>query len=296
MNWWLALEASGLSLLFLIMVFIPMEKVFPAKRQQKIFRKHWITDLFFFLGQYLVWSGLVLWALAFFSTSLSSIVPTGFRNAIGAQPWWLQAIEVIVMSDILIYWGHRLQHRVDFLWRFHKVHHSAEHLDWLAAHREHPVDSVYTITLINLPAFILGFPLESLAGLIAFRGIWAVYIHSNVRLPLGPLKWFIGAPELHHWHHDLDRDAGNYANISPLMDIMFGTYTCPGREPEQFGIKEPFPKSYLGQLIYPMLPHSIARRFLARHKNPPVKPQARESGFVTTFAAPDIVAEKELTA
>lgn len=91
--------------------------------------------------------------------------------------------------------------------------------DWLAAHREHSLDTVYTMGLINLPAFLLGFPLETLAGLAAFRGIWAIYIHSNVLLPIGPLRWFIGAPELHHWHHDRTRDAGNYANISPLMDF-----------------------------------------------------------------------------
>jgi sterol desaturase/sphingolipid hydroxylase (fatty acid hydroxylase superfamily) len=56
------------------------------------------------------------------------------------------------------------------------------------------VDTVYTLTLINLPPFLLGFPLETLAGLIAFRGIWAIYIHSNVRLPIGPLRVLIGAP------------------------------------------------------------------------------------------------------
>lgn len=95
------------------------------------------------------------------------------------------------------------------------MHHSSVHLDWLAAHREHPLDSIYTVGLINLPAFLLGFPLETIAGLIAFRGIWAIYIHSNVRLPIGKLRILIGAPELHHWHHDLDRKAGNYANISP---------------------------------------------------------------------------------
>ena len=53
------------------------------------------------------------------------------------------------MSDLCVYWGHRLQHRVDFLWRFHAIHHSAEHLDWLAAHREHPLDTVYTATMIT---------------------------------------------------------------------------------------------------------------------------------------------------
>ena len=251
------LEATGISLLFLLLVFVPMEKVYPAKADQKIFRPHWLLDFCFFLGQYCLWNGLVLWILTYFSHGLDDLIPTGFRTAIQSQSWWLQAIEVLVLSDFLIYWGHRLQHRVDFLWRFHKVHHSAEHLDWLAAHREHPIDSIYTIGLINLPAFIMGFPLETLAGVIAFRGIWAIYIHSNVRFPIGPLRILIGAPELHHWHHDLDRDAGNYANISPIMDLIFGTYTCPDTEPERFGIKETFPTNYLGQLIAPLLPQRI---------------------------------------
>jgi sterol desaturase/sphingolipid hydroxylase (fatty acid hydroxylase superfamily) len=127
-------------------------------------------------------------------------------------------------------------------------------LDWLAAHREQPLDSIYTIGLINLPAFIMGFPLEAIGGVIAFRGIWAIYIHSNVRLPIGPLKMLIGAPELHHWHHNLDRETGNYANISPIMDLIFGTYLCPDEEPEHFGIHEKTPDNYLGQLIEPLLP------------------------------------------
>jgi sterol desaturase/sphingolipid hydroxylase (fatty acid hydroxylase superfamily) len=248
------LEGTVLSLVFLALVFIPMEKVFPAKPGQKVLRPHWLTDLFFFAGQYLVWGFFTIWVLSYFSFWLDGIVPATFRSKVGEQAKWLQAIEVIILSDVIIYWGHRMQHKVDFLWRFHKVHHSAEHMDWLAAHREHPLDSIYTIGLINLPAFIMGFPLQTLAWLIAFRGIWAIYIHSNVRLPLGPLRTIIGSPELHHWHHDLDRDRGNYANISPLMDIVFGTYTCPDHEPEKFGIREKFPKSYLGQLLDPLIP------------------------------------------
>jgi sterol desaturase/sphingolipid hydroxylase (fatty acid hydroxylase superfamily) len=249
----LALTAS-LSFFFLVLVFHPLEAVFPAKPGQRFFRPAWCTDLCFFLGQYLLWSSLVFWVLSYLSHWLSGIVPHSFRQAVAAQPWWLQAIEVVVLSDFLIYWGHRLQHRVGFLWRFHAVHHSAQHLDWLAAHREHPLDTVYTMSLINLPAMILGFPLETLAGFIVFRGLWAIYIHANVRLPIGPLRMLLGAPELHHWHHDRDRDAGNYANISPLMDILFGTYRCPDREPEHFGLNEPTPETYLDHMVQPLLP------------------------------------------
>ena len=256
--------ATLLSILFLIVLFSPMEKVFPAKKDQAFFRPNWLLDLCFFLGQYLLWGGLVLWVLSNFNTWLDDFIPYGFRQGVAEQAWWLQALEVVVLSDFLIYWGHRLQHRVDILWRFHKVHHTAEHLDWLAAHREHPLDSIYTIGLINLPAFVLGFPLETLAGFIAFRGIWAIYIHSNVRLPLGPIRMLIGAPELHHWHHDLDRDAGNYANISPLMDILFGTYVCPDHEPEKFGIHEEFPKNYVEQMIHPLLPNKWSKAIMKK--------------------------------
>jgi sterol desaturase/sphingolipid hydroxylase (fatty acid hydroxylase superfamily) len=250
----------GISFLFLVLVFRPLELAFPAKPGQRFFRPEWFTDLLFFLGQYLLWSGAVLWLLHLTANYLDDIVPRGFRAGVAAQPWLLQALEVIVLSDLFVYWGHRLQHRLPILWRFHSIHHSAEHLDWLAAHREHPVDTIYTMTLINLPAFILGFPLATLAGVIAFRGIWAIYIHSNVRLPIGPLRMLIGAPELHHWHHDKARDAGNYANISPLMDVIFGTYTCPDHEPESFGIHEPIARSYWGQMLHP-----FRRRRRAKH-------------------------------
>jgi sterol desaturase/sphingolipid hydroxylase (fatty acid hydroxylase superfamily) len=243
--------SCGLSFLFLFLVFRPLELAFPARHEQRFFRPEWMTDLCFFLGQYLLWSGAVLWVLSHFEGWLDAFSSQGMRQSVASQPWWLQAVEVVVLSDFCVYWGHRFQHRIGFLWRFHSIHHSAEHLDWLAAHREHPVDTIYTMGLINLPVFILGFPIETIAGLIAFRGIWAIYIHSNVRLPIGPMRLLIGAPELHHWHHDRARDAGNYANISPLMDLVFGTYRCPNHEPARFGINEPIARGYLGQLLHP---------------------------------------------
>lgn len=258
------------SLLFLVIVFRPMEWLFPAKNNQRLLRPHWLLDLSYFLGQYLLWSILILWLLQEFGVFIQETVPEGFRKSVAAQPFWLQAVEMLLLSDFLIYWGHRLQHKVEFLWRFHKVHHTAEHMDWLAAHREHPLDTIYTMGLINLPAFVMGFPLELIAGIIAFRGMWAIYIHSNVRFPIGPLKWIIGSPELHHWHHDLDRDRGNYGNVSPIMDVIFRTHTCPDHEPEQFGIRETFPKTYVGQLLDPMIPRVFKSR---KSKNSPRKPE-----------------------
>jgi sterol desaturase/sphingolipid hydroxylase (fatty acid hydroxylase superfamily) len=262
MNFVNALLAAGISLLFLALVFVPMEKAFPAKTQQKIFRPKWILDLCYFLGQYLLWSGLVLKMLAYIGVWLDEHFSFQIKTAIAGQPTWVQALEVLIISDLLIYWGHRWQHQFDFLWRFHKVHHSSETLDWLAAHREHPLDSIYTVGIINLPVLFFGFDLDAISTIVAFRGIWAIYIHANVRLPLGPLKVIIGSPELHHWHHDKERDRGNYANLSPLMDLLFGTYVCPPHEPATFGINEKFPTSYIGQLLKPLMPDKVWDKLL----------------------------------
>src|SRR3954447_7860273 len=108
---------TAASFLFLVLVFRPLELAFPARRGQWFFRPAWWTDLCFFLGQYLLWSGVVFWLLTRFGGWVTGAVPAGFRAAVAAQPWWLQAVEVVVLSDFVVYWGHRLQHRVGFLWR-----------------------------------------------------------------------------------------------------------------------------------------------------------------------------------
>jgi sterol desaturase/sphingolipid hydroxylase (fatty acid hydroxylase superfamily) len=242
---------AGVAFLVLFLIFRPLELAFPADRKQRFFRPQWLTDLCFLVGQYLFFNGAVFWALSHAERWIHAGTPESVRHFFGGLNGWLQTILVIVLGDLLIYWGHRLQHRVGFLWRFHSIHHSAEHLDWLAAHREHPIDAIYTQLLVNLPIFALGFPIRSLAYFAGFRGLWAVFIHSNVRLPIGPLRVLIGAPELHHWHHHRDRNAGNYANVSPLMDLLFGTYRCPEHEPPSLGLTESIPSGYFRQLVYP---------------------------------------------
>jgi sterol desaturase/sphingolipid hydroxylase (fatty acid hydroxylase superfamily) len=249
-----AILDAGLSFLALFLIFRPLELAFPANRRQRFFRPQWWTDFCYLIGQYLFFNGAVFWLLKRVEPWIAGATPGALRHFVGEMNWWVQAAVVVTIGDFLIYWGHRLQHRIGFLWRFHAIHHSAEHLDWLAAHREHPVDSLYTILLVNLPILALGFQVKYLAFFAGFRGLWAIFIHANVRLPIGPLRVLIGAPELHHWHHHRDRNAGNYANVSPLMDVVFGTYRCPDHEPPVLGVDEAMPTNYVGQLVKPFRP------------------------------------------
>ena len=248
------------SLALLYAVFLPLEKLFPGHRQ-RVFRREWATDLAFFFGQYLLWTTPVVAVLVLVHGWIGNLPLNGLRAIIAAQPWWLQFLEVVVLCDVSIYWAHRLSHSVPFLWRFHRVHHTAPRLDWIAAYREHPLDNLYTRLVENLPAIIMGFPLHSLAGFAVFRGLWGLYIHSNLSLTPGPLRYLIGAPRLHHWHHEIDVGGRvNFANLSPLMDIIFGTFHDPRRMPETYGVRDDISHGYVAQLVQPLIPRFLRRR------------------------------------
>lgn len=247
--------AAAISLVVLIVMFVPLERAFPARPEQGIFRPRLGIDLIFFLGQYLVFQGLAVAMLIVVQGAVSQHEPASVVRFLASIPLPVKAVFAVVLGDLSVYWFHRACHHYDFLWRFHAVHHSSEHLDWLAAHREHPFDGMATQLLQNFAAFALGFPLEVIAGFIAFRGMWAVYVHSNARLPLGPLKWLVGAPELHHWHHArVERTTHNFANLAPYLDLIFRTHHLPeGPERYPLGLDGFWPKGYFSQLAYPFL-------------------------------------------
>jgi sterol desaturase/sphingolipid hydroxylase (fatty acid hydroxylase superfamily) len=222
------------------------------------------VDACFFLGQYLVWSAVALSLLLSARSLLGAHVPHGLREGIATLPLWMRAILAVALGDMLVYWFHRACHTFEPLWLFHAVHHSSEHLDFVAAHREHPVDGILTQLCVNLPAFIMGFPLEVIGPFLAFRGMWALFIHSNVSLPLGPIRVLFGAPELHHWHHARGPQTHhNFSNLAPWVDLLFGTYARPrGPETYPLGINETWPKGYLAQLAHPFV--ELARRVAGR--------------------------------
>jgi sterol desaturase/sphingolipid hydroxylase (fatty acid hydroxylase superfamily) len=248
------LSTAALAFWVLYILYRPLERRSPAWPDQPFFREGWWTDLCFFLGHYLFWIGFAVGVVADVIPWLHDLAPLALRRAIATQPVPLQFLEIVLLGDFCIYWGHRLQHRVDWLWRFHAVHHSSTRLDWLAAHREHPVDTIYSIILMNLPAYMLGFSTWSMGCFVTFRGLWAILIHTNARVELGWWGLLFGSPAFHHWHHDRDRHSCNFGNVSPLMDVLFGTHYDPGVEPQRLGLAQPVGRSYPELLLSPFFP------------------------------------------
>ncbi|MGX5850022.1 sterol desaturase family protein [Mesorhizobium sp. PL10] len=243
------------AVLVIALIFIPLERLLPLHAEQSPARRHWLNDVV-----YLLFNGIIIkiGLLAVIGTAmlvLHRFVPAGLAQAVQSQPVWLQAIEVLVLADTGFYLAHRAFHAIPFLWRFHSIHHSIEEMDWLAAHRVHPVDQILTKSASFLPVFALGF---STTAILIFTLVYqwqSLFVHSNTRIRVGPLKWLLASPQFHHWHHANEREAWdkNFAGQLPLLDMLGGTLFMPDRMPQKYGTGDPVPPLYHQQLAYPFV-------------------------------------------
>ncbi len=239
--------------IFLFVLVVPFEKMFPRHRQP-IRRPHLGTDLGYALaGPALTAVGLAAGVLAAV-ISLAWIPGLLIRPLVAMIPGPALPIVGILLFDLAIYWTHRWYHEVPVLWRFHAIHHSTEHLDWISGFRSHPFDG----TLIA-PAFgfllAAGFNPEFTGALAVIQIVLGIFLHANVRWRLRWLHKIVITPEFHHWHHANEPGAinSNYSVFLPAWDLLFGTYFMPTRRrPSRYGVDEAIPRGMVAQLWYPL--------------------------------------------
>jgi sterol desaturase/sphingolipid hydroxylase (fatty acid hydroxylase superfamily) len=252
-----ALSVRGgivIGLAVLAIIFIPLERLF-ALRPRQILRAGWRTDVLHYLINGAALKVGIVVAVAVVGTALRAFVPPPFRVAIATSPGWAQIVAALAIATVGGYAGHRAAHEVPLLWRFHRVHHSVREMDWLAANHLHPLDQIFIRSCAVLPLYALGFGRISLGAFVVLTTLQAIFIHANVRLTFGPLRWVIATPQFHHWHHAREPRAynSNYAGEFPAVDALFGTLYLPaGRWPAQYGIDEREPVGYLRQLVWPL--------------------------------------------
>ncbi len=238
----------------LAIVFVPAERML-ALTPQRVLRRRWRTDV----THYFVSSAFITLLLAGLTwltvaLSLAHLVPDAVHTAVRAQPRWAQIVEAILVADVFGYLAHRASHAWPLLWRFHSVHHSIEEMDWLAAARFHPIDTLVTHGTALLPVAALGFA-NGYGAYAVVSGVLAITVHANVTTRIGALKWVISNPEFHHWHHANEPEAidRNFTAALPLIDLVMGTAYLPrDRRPSRYGIDEPVAESYAGQLLHPL--------------------------------------------
>jgi len=205
---------------------------------------------------------LVSWAFANMGL-VSGAIADGLRGlgvgrgAEAAASLWVAGaltLTLFVVDDFLRWFIHYLYHRVPVLWEFHKVHHSAEVLNFATANRLHPVEAistalVITATVAAVNGVFIAFAgdkltVATLAGAnivwVAFNVAGGALRHSPFWLSFGPRleRWFV-SPAMHHIHHSDDprHFDKNMGGSLAIWDRMAGTLHIPQRgEIAGFGI------------------------------------------------------------
>lgn len=243
-------------------LIIALERIFPYKPQQ-FFREGFFGDLFWYtLVQSYVLSILIFDVLIQWLDSSSGL---GRLQIVTHWPIWVQLVFFVLVHDCYIYWFHRFQHKNKYLWRIHEAHHSVKDIDWLAGSRSHSLEILVNQTIEFAPMVLLGAPIEVIAWKGVIDATTGMFIHCNIDVRTGWLKYIINGPELHRWHHAHDKDAidHNFSTKFAFWDYMFGTAFFPQRErkPIGYGLVRAldFPKNYFKQHLYAFRKHERAK-------------------------------------
>lgn len=159
----------------------------------------------------------VIWA-----TDFSSTHKLGLLNNIQLN-WPLKFIVSILALDYTLYFWHKLNHKLPFLWRFHNVHHIDLDLDVSTASRFHFGELINSTFFRILQIFIFGIDLPSLILFEISVTAFAQFHHSNVCLPIGLeriLNLIIVTPRMHGIHHSIIKDEtdSSYGTIFTIWD------------------------------------------------------------------------------
>lgn len=184
-------------------------------------------------------------------------------GALGTQLWpnhWsfgLQIVAALLIADVGTYFRHRLFHWSPWLWRFHRIHHSATGLYWIRSAYTHPLEQFAIMLAIMFPIAFLGAGETVVAVVVFTYGVSGLIQHANIDSRSSLLNYVFATPEVHRIHHRAD-ERGNRSNFSAffvLMDILFGTYRWPDRseDPVRVGLEDvtAFPTDFLTHLVMP---------------------------------------------
>jgi sterol desaturase/sphingolipid hydroxylase (fatty acid hydroxylase superfamily) len=248
-------------LAIIVAVFAPLEHFF-AVRPAKLFEKGWSVNLGWYFFNSLVTTLILAPPAALIAWAVHAVLPASVTSAAAGLPMWARMIAAMVVGEIGFYWGHRWSHEIPLLWRFHAVHHSAVHINFLVNARGHPVDMIFTrlcgITLLFATGLAspVGPNPTLVPTLVLFIGsLWSFFIHANLRWRLGPFEEIIASPASHHWHHTFEEhNDHNYSSMLPFVDRLFGTFYLPKTWPAEYGTSTPMPDTLIGQLMEPLGP------------------------------------------
>lgn len=248
-------------LIAFFIVFGLLAQIMPCNKNQPLIREGMITDILYGIfipiiaGYFMTIYLMGGFGIIFYGVPLKEI--QGYINngygVLSTLPLWLQAAMVFILSDILLYFGHRWFHGKK-MWKWHAIHHSPKTVDWLSTYRFHPVNTVVTFVAVNALMMYIGFSPESIAIMGTFNKLYSAMVHANLNWTFGKFKYMFASPVFHRWHHTTQQEGmnKNFAPTFPLLDVMFGTFYMPeGKLPEHYGVDgADIPEDFIGQIAW----------------------------------------------
>ncbi len=265
LNW----ENYFYGLILISIIVCILELAFPWRKNQPFFRKDFWLDTFYMFFNFFILNLIVLIALSnttaqafndvlgFVGLSISSFQ----LFDINSFPYWLRIFTFFIIIDFVQWCTHRLLHKYEFLWNFHKVHHSVKQMGFAAHLRYHWMEPVVYKSLKYIPLAIMGGFTAQDVAIVHFFNITIGHLnHANINWDYGFLKYILNNPKMHIWHHAKElpedrKDGVNFGITLSLWDYIFKTDYIPhsGRDIEiGFEGDDKFPQDFLNQELYPL--------------------------------------------
>lgn len=165
----------------------------------------------------------------------------GFAHWVSSNGWGiskflglsglLEIIATVVLFDFFDALKHKWFHRVAFMWRFHRVHHTDRTLDILTALRYHPGELFISVVIKAGWILVWGPSMVAFTIFEIVLNMASEFHHSNIGLG----RWDPGlnkvlvTPKYHAIHHTINREKGdqNFTTIFSVWDRLLGTYASP---------------------------------------------------------------------
>ena len=177
-------------LILVSVIFFTLEVIIPWRKQQAKLRRDFWLDAFYMFFNFFLFSLIIYNAASdlivnLFNSGISTI--TGGFDLLANNPmreWPLWAILIIgfLVRDFVQWWVHRLLHRFNWLWQYHKVHHSVKEMGFAAHLRYHWMETVVYRTLEYIPLALLGIGLHDFFIIHIFTLSWGHYNHANISI------------------------------------------------------------------------------------------------------------------
>lgn len=209
--------------IFAFIVLLVMEKLKPYRRfTEKIHKDSIVTNTTTFLFNNLILTALRATSLFFVAQQFSShglLSDLGNHNPVK----WLFAF---LLYDLAIYAWHVANHHHEFLWRFHKVHHSDKSFNVTTGFRFHVFDLFLEILYKCLFVILIGVNAYLVLAIETIQLFFIFFHHSNLKFDNEEqLSKYIITPSLHRVHHSTLRSEhdSNYGIVLAFWDQLFGT-------------------------------------------------------------------------